>query len=56
MINFPYNTQPPIKCIAGAISLEVKQPGLEADHSSPISAGVKTVELYLHSFIYLQCI
>jgi hypothetical protein len=33
-----------------ALSLEVKWPGSEADHSPPSSAGVKEcVELYLHS-------
>jgi len=34
----------------GALSLGVKQPGREADHSPPSSAEVKElVELYLHS-------
>jgi hypothetical protein len=31
-------TQPPIKWISGALSLEVKQPGREADRSPPSSA------------------
>jgi hypothetical protein len=39
-------TQPPIKWVPGAISLGVKRPGCEADHS-PIS--LVEVELYLHS-------
>jgi hypothetical protein len=43
-------TQPPIEWVPGAISLEVKRPGREADHSPPSSAEVKEcVELYLHS-------
>jgi hypothetical protein len=43
-------TQPPIQWVPGALSLGVKQPGREADHSPPSSAGVKErVELYLHS-------
>jgi hypothetical protein len=34
----------------GALSLGLKRPGLEADHSPPSSAKVKEcVELYLHS-------
>jgi hypothetical protein len=36
--------------VKGAISLGVKRPGREADHSPPSSAEVKEcVELYLHS-------
>jgi hypothetical protein len=43
-------TQPPIQWALGAVSLEVKQPGREADYSPPSSAEVKeSVELYLHS-------
>jgi hypothetical protein len=34
-------TQPPLKWVPGALSLGVKRPGLEADHSSPSSAEVK---------------
>jgi hypothetical protein len=42
--------QPPIQWILGALSLGVKWPGHEADHSPPSSAEVKEcVELYLHS-------
>jgi hypothetical protein len=44
-------TQPPIQWVPGALSLRVKRPGREADHSPPSSAEVKEcVELYLHSF------
>jgi hypothetical protein len=39
----------------GALSLGVKRPGCEADHSPPSSAEVKEcVELYLHSTIHLH--
>jgi hypothetical protein len=42
-------TQPPIQWIPGVLSLEVKWPGNDADHSPPSSAEVKEgVELYLH--------
>jgi hypothetical protein len=42
-------TQPSIQWVAGALSLGVKRPGREADHSPPSSADVKEcVELYLH--------
>jgi hypothetical protein len=34
-------TQPPIKWVAGALSLGVKRLGREADHSPPSSAEVK---------------
>jgi hypothetical protein len=40
----------PIKWVPGALSLGVKRPGRETDHSPPSSAKVKEcVELYLHS-------
>jgi hypothetical protein len=43
-------TQPPIQWVPGALSLRVKRPGRESDHSPPSSAEVKEwVELYLHS-------
>jgi hypothetical protein len=43
-------TQPPIQLASGALSLGVKRPGREADHSPPSSAEIKEwVELYLHS-------
>jgi hypothetical protein len=42
-------TQPPIQWVPGSLSLGVKWPGREADHSPPSSAEVKEyVELYLH--------
>jgi len=42
-------TQPAIQWAPGALSLRVKRPGREADHSHPSSAKVKEwVELYLH--------
>jgi hypothetical protein len=43
-------TQNPIQWVPGALSLVVKWPGHEADHSLPPNAEVKEcVELYLHS-------
>jgi hypothetical protein len=43
-------TQPPIQWVPGALSLEAKRPGREADHSPPSSAEVKEcAEVYLHS-------
>jgi hypothetical protein len=47
-------TPPPIQWAPGAISLGVEGPEREADHSPPSSAKVRTVELYLHSPIYLH--
>jgi hypothetical protein len=45
----------PIQWVPGALSLGVKWPGNEADHSFPSSAEVKDfVELYLHSPIRLH--
>jgi hypothetical protein len=34
-------TQPPIQWVPGVLSLVVKRPGREADHSSPSSAEAK---------------
>jgi hypothetical protein len=34
-------TQPPVQWVLEVLSLRVKQPGHEADHSSPSSAKVK---------------
>jgi hypothetical protein len=34
-------TQPPIQLVPGSLSLEVKRPGREADHSLPSAAEVK---------------
>jgi hypothetical protein len=43
-------TQPPLQWVPGALSLGVKRPGREADHSLLSSAEVKEcVELYFHS-------
>jgi hypothetical protein len=43
-------TQPPIQWVQGALSLGVKRPGREADHTPPSSAEVKEcVELYFYS-------
>jgi hypothetical protein len=39
-------TQPPIQCVPGALSLGVKRPGREADHSPPSSAKVKNAWSY----------
>jgi hypothetical protein len=48
-------TQPPIQWVIRAFSLEVKQPGREADHSFPSSAEVKEcVDLYFNSPIRLH--
>jgi len=41
-------TQPSMQWVAGALSLDIKQPGHEADHSSPPSAKIKEcTALYL---------
>jgi hypothetical protein len=37
---------PPIRWVPGTLSLGVKWPGLEADHSHPSSAEVKNVWSY----------
>jgi hypothetical protein len=42
-------TQPPIQWVPGALSLEVKRPGREADHSPPPSAEIKNVWSYTSS-------
>jgi hypothetical protein len=39
-------TQPPIQWVPGALSLGVKWPGREADHSPPSSVGVKNARSY----------
>jgi hypothetical protein len=39
-------TQPPIQWVPGTLSLGVKRPGLEADHSPPSSAEVKNAWSY----------
>jgi len=35
------HTQPPIQWVRGTLSLGIKRPGREADHSPPSSAEVK---------------
>jgi hypothetical protein len=43
------NGKSPIQWVPGTLSLGVKRPGRETDHSPPPSAEVKEcVELYLH--------
>jgi hypothetical protein len=43
-------TQPPLQWVLGAVSLEIKWRGHEADNSPPSSTEVKEcLELYLHS-------
>jgi hypothetical protein len=39
-------TQPPIQWVPGALSLRVKRPGCEAEHSPPSSAEVKNAWSY----------
>jgi hypothetical protein len=42
-------TQPPMQWVPAALSLEIKWPGRDADHSPQSSAEVKDcVKLYLH--------
>jgi hypothetical protein len=40
-------TQPPIQWVSGILSLGVKRPGREADHSPPSSAEVKNAWSYV---------
>jgi hypothetical protein len=40
------STQPPIQWVPGALSLGVKQPGHEANHSPPASAKIKKMWIY----------
>jgi hypothetical protein len=50
-------TQPAIQWVAGTLSLGVKRPWHEADHSPPSSAKVKEhVELYLHYIFMAWCL
>jgi hypothetical protein len=39
-------TQPPVQWVPGALSLVVKRPGREADHSHPSSVEVKNAWSY----------
>jgi hypothetical protein len=51
----PGPARPPIRWVPGALSLEVKRPGREADHLPPSSGEFKErVVLYLHSPIRLN--
>jgi hypothetical protein len=45
-------TQPPIQWVPGVLSLGVKRPGREADHSPPSSAGVKNAWSYTSTHQY----
>jgi hypothetical protein len=54
-------TQPPLQLVPGALSLEVKRPGREADHSTPSSAEAKnawsytsTPPIYIHGVVLSQ--
>jgi hypothetical protein len=46
-------TQPPIQYVSGALSLGVKWPGREADHSPPASAEVKKTWVYVFTSAYV---
>jgi hypothetical protein len=46
-------TQPPIEWVPGALSMRVKRPGREADHSSPPSAEVNNAWSYVSSPQYV---
>jgi hypothetical protein len=39
-------TQPPIQWVPGALSVEIKRPVREADHSAPSRAEVKEALIY----------
>jgi hypothetical protein len=45
--NGPGPTQPPTQWVPGALSLGVKRPGREVDHSPPSSAEVKNAWSYI---------
>jgi hypothetical protein len=46
-------TQPRIQWVPGALSLQVKRPGREADHSPPSSAEVKNALSYTSTSQYV---
>jgi hypothetical protein len=46
-------TQPPIQWVQGPLSLGVKQPGREADHSPPSSTEVKNAWSYTSTSQYV---
>jgi len=53
----PGPTQPPIQSVPGALSLRVKRPGREVDHSPPSSDKVKNAWSYTStSPISLHCV
>jgi hypothetical protein len=45
-------TQPPIQWLPGALSLGVKRPGRETDHSPPSSAEIKNAWSYTSTLQY----
>jgi hypothetical protein len=47
------STQPPIQWVTGSLSLEVKRPGSEAEHSPPSSAEVKNEWSYTSTRQYV---
>jgi hypothetical protein len=47
-------TQPPVQWVLGALSLGVKRPGREADHSPPSSVEVKNACSYTFTPIRLH--
>jgi hypothetical protein len=48
------STQPPIQWVPGALSLGVKRPGREVDHSPPTSAEVKKMWIYTSTPVRLH--
>jgi hypothetical protein len=46
-------TQPPIQWVPGTLSLGIKRPGREADHSPPSSAEVKNAWSYTSTLQYV---
>jgi hypothetical protein len=47
-------TQPPIRCVPGALSLAVKLSGRENDHSPPSSAEIKNAWSYTSTTVVLN--
>jgi hypothetical protein len=45
-VSIGVDTQPPIQWVPGTLSLGIKRPGREADHSPPFSAEVKNAWSY----------
>jgi hypothetical protein len=50
-------TQPPIQWVPAALSLGLKRPGREADHSPPSSSEVKNTGSYtpLPQYVFMAC-